>query len=255
MERKYRSLSIVIIVKNEEKNIDRCLNSVLPIADDIVVVDSYSTDKTEEICRKYNVNFIMHEWEGYAGTKNYANLQAKYDWILSLDADEVLSKELQESIINAKLSQKFDFYRIKRRTNYCGKWIKFTDWNPDIKIRLFNRQKSKWIGNHVHEKLVIEDYSGKMPLLEGHCYHYSINSIEAHIAQVNKFSSLSALDLYEKDKRPTYGKLIFSPLMIFIKSYIIKGGFRDGIYGLAISIISSHARFLRILKLFELRKG
>ena len=141
-------LSVVIITYNEERNIGRCLDSIKDIADDIVVVDSFSTDKTEEICIPYNVNFIKRSWEGYSLTKNFANKQAKHDWIFSIDADEALSEELKHSIMQAKKIGINQTYEICRLTNYCGHWIRHSGWYPDIKLRIFDRGTSDWQTGH-----------------------------------------------------------------------------------------------------------
>ena len=139
-------LSVVIITKNEDKNIGRCIESVQNIADEIVVIDSFSTDKTEEICKKHQVVFIKHAFEGHIEQKNFALTCAKYKHVLSLDADEALSEELQKSIVQAKADFSKDGYFLNRMTNYCGKWIKHSGWYPDRKLRLFDKTKGQWGG-------------------------------------------------------------------------------------------------------------
>ena len=134
-------ISAVIITFNEEKNIGRCLDSIKDLVDDIVVVDSFSSDATESICEKHNVNFIQRKWEGYSATKNFANQQAKFSWVLSLDADEALSVELKKTIQELKKGTELKTCSFNRLTNYCGSWIKHCNWYPDKKVRLFNRDK------------------------------------------------------------------------------------------------------------------
>lgn len=248
-----RQLSAVIITYNEEQNIERCLKSLLGIADEIVVVDSYSTDKTKEICLNYHVNFFEHTWEGYSEQKNYGNSMAKFDWILSLDADEALSPELQQSLTAIKIEGNEFFYRICRLTNYCGTWIKHGGWYPDIKLRLFDRTQSCWEGK-IHEKLnnVLER---KKPLLKGDCYHYSYYTIEGHKAQALKFSQMAAIDLFEKGKNAGWIKILLSTIHKFIKGYFFKLGFLDGLAGLNIAIISANAVYLKYRKLMLLNAG
>ena len=150
-------LSVVIITFNEEKNIARCLESVKDIADEIVVVDSFSKDKTEEICRGYGVKFIEHKFEGHIEQKNYASSQATYQHVLSLDADEALSDELKESIIKVKNDWNGYGYSMNRLTNYCGKWIHHCGWYPDTKIRLMDKSKGKWDGDNPHDQFIMQD--------------------------------------------------------------------------------------------------
>lgn len=245
-----KNLSVVIITFNEERNIARCLNSVKEIADDIVIVDSGSTDKTEEICKTFNVNFIKQSWLGYSEQKNFANQQALYDWIFSLDADEELSSELIQSIKEAKQQDKEIYYKINRLTNYCGKWIKHGGWYPDIKLRIFNRTNSKWIGI-IHETLTNEKNIPGV-LLKGNCNHYTYYNKEEHIAQARKFSDLAAQDLFEKGKKVFPLNFIFSPIIKFIRNYFLLAGFLDGAYGFRIACISAKAAYWKYAKLKQL---
>lgn len=255
-------LSVVIITFNEEKNIGRCLESIQGIADDVVIVDSFSTDATESISKKYNVNFISRKWEGYSATKNFANAQAKYDWVLSLDADEALSEELKKSILKAKEGKELKTYKFHRLTNYCGSWIKHCGWYPDTKIRIFDRRITKWEGI-IHEKLVI-DFSPidsaqgdklemtKGVLLNGDCLHYSYYTIEQHLLQVDKFSTLAAQNLFEKGKKASLLQLWLSPVVKFISDYFLKLGILDGAAGFTICKISAKHSYLKYKKLREL---
>lgn len=247
-----RRLSVVIITLNEERNIARCLSSVKEIADDIVVVDSGSTDRTEEICRQYGVNFVVRRWNGYSDQKNFANLQAKHDCILSIDADEELSPELIQSIKEAKNKEEIAYYKINRLTNYCGKWIKHGGWYPDIKLRIFDRNLSHWEGS-IHETLTNEK-NIPIVLLNGNCNHYTYYNLTEHIAQANKFSELSAQDMFQRGKKHGFIKLFISPLAKFFRNYIMRTGFLDGIYGLAIACISAQAVFWKYAKLKQLNK-
>ncbi|MBL7883467.1 MAG: glycosyltransferase family 2 protein [Bacteroidia bacterium] len=240
-------LSIVIITFNEEKNIERCLLSVQKIADDIVVLDSFSTDATASICNKYSVNFIQRKWEGYSASKNFANAQAKYDWVLSLDADETLSETLADAIRKLKQGEELCTAKFNRLTNYCGKWIKHCGWYPDTKVRLFDRRTTHWEGI-IHEQLIVN--SNKPILhLKGDCLHYSYYTIEQHYAQTEKFSSLAAQSLFEKGKKATFIKLYISPAVKFFTDYFIKLGILDGGAGFTICRISAYTTFLKYKKL------
>ncbi len=223
-------ISAVIITKNEERNIERCLISLRGIADEIVVVDSFSTDETENICRKHNVRFFQKEWLGYAKQKNYANSLAEYDMIFSIDADEALSPQLQETILRIKES---DFVgkagELNRLVNYCGKWIHHSGWYPDKKIRLFNRNAARWTGE-IHETLSFSQ-SIDLVRLEGDLYHYSYYSIEEHIRQTDKFTTLAADDEFKKGKKVSFASLYIKPRWKFVRDFIINLGFLDGYYG------------------------
>ncbi|MCX6295344.1 MAG: glycosyltransferase family 2 protein [Bacteroidetes bacterium] len=243
-------LSVVIITFNEEKNIGRCLESIQDIADDVVVVDSFSTDTTESICKKYNVNFIQHNWEGYSDTKNFANAQAKFDWVLSLDADEALSEDLKRSIIKIKEEKELKTYKFNRLTNYCGSWINHCGWYPDTKIRIFDRRMTKWEGI-IHEKLMINSKQDAI-LLNGDCLHYSYYSLEQHYQQTEKFSTLAAQNMFEKGKKVSPLKMWMSPVVKFLSDYFLKLGFLDGAAGFTICRISAYTSFLKYKKLRKL---
>lgn len=243
-------LSVVIITFNEEKNIERCLLSVQGIADDIVVLDSFSNDQTEAICKKYNVNFISRKWEGYSPSKNFANAQAKYDWILSLDADEALSDELKRSILDLKAKEELSTAKFNRITNYCGSWIKHGGWYPDTKIRLFDRRITQWTGI-IHEEL---SFSKQVDVLHlnGDCLHYSYYTIEQHYQQAEKFTTIAAKDLFEQKKKASLIKLYISPVVKFFRDYIFKLGYMDGAAGFTVARISAYATYLKYKKLNDL---
>jgi glycosyltransferase involved in cell wall biosynthesis len=243
-------LSVVIITFNEEKNIGRCLESVQGIADDIVVLDSFSTDQTEAICKKFNVNFIQRKWEGYSASKNFANSQAKYDWVLSLDADEAPSEELKRSILEAKKGTELKTFKFHRLTNYCGSWIKHCGWYPDTKIRIFDRRITRWEGL-IHEKLVIDSKEPAI-LLKGDLLHYSYYTIGQHYAQTEKFSTLAAEDMFKRGKKVSVLKLWFSPAIKFFSDYFLKLGILDGAAGFTICRISAYTSYLKYRKLKQM---
>lgn len=247
-------LSVVFISFNEEKNIERSLLSVREIADEIVVVDSYSTDGTKEICAKYEVRFIEHEFQGYVEQKNFAALQASNDLVLSLDADEVPDKKLIESISAVKMNWQYDGYYMNRLNNYCGTWIRHGTWYPNRKLRLWNRKKGKWGGFNPHDRF--EMISGSnIGLLKGDLLHYSYDSIEAHVAQFNRFTTLSAIEMHNAGKKGTLINIYFSPLMHFLRGFFLRLGFLDGYYGIMICLINPFATYLKYLKLRQLNKG
>ncbi len=245
-------ISAVIITFNEEKNIERCLRSLEGIADDIVVVDSFSSDQTAEICTKFKVNFISHAWEGYSRSKNFGNEQAKHDWILSLDADEALTDELKASLGKLKTENAFQTASFNRLTNYCGKWVKHGGWYPDKKVRFFNRKTTQWQG-HLHEELISNPPQNILHL-PGDCLHYSYYNREQHYQQLENFTSIAANELYSKGAKAKWHKLIFSPLVKFIRDYFMKLGFLDGYTGFTIARISAYATYLKYHKLSLLQK-
>ncbi|MCO6500960.1 MAG: glycosyltransferase family 2 protein [Vicingus serpentipes] len=240
-------LSVVIITFNEEKNIKRCLDSVVGIADDIVVVDSFSTDNTKQICESYpQMNFIQTEWKGYSATKNYANQQAKHIYILSLDADEVVSSKLKESV--QQLSALEGVYEFNRLTNYCGKWIKHCGWYPDKKVRIFPKDKVSWKGDYVHETLNIPK-TMSTNFLKGDLMHYSFYTVEEHLQQIEKYATLKAQQMFDKGKRPNFIDVFVSPMFKFLKTFLFKLGVLDGRYGYIICKNSAYAQRLKYEKL------
>ncbi|MFO8088025.1 MAG: glycosyltransferase family 2 protein [Bacteroidales bacterium] len=246
-------LSAVIITFNEERNIARCLDSLQDVADEILVVDSYSTDQTKSICLQYKVRFLENNFEGHIQQKNYAMNQAGSDMILSLDADEALSDELKKSIQEIKNDKKAEqiAFAMNRRTNYCGQWIYHSGWYPDRKIRLWNRLSGEWGGVNPHDKVVL-DSNVKIVRLKGDLLHYSFYSIDEHIAQINKFTTISALEMVERPKSLVLLKMIFSPGVRFFRDYFLKSGFRDGLRGYIICRNAAYSRFLRYAKLYQL---
>lgn len=247
-------LSAVIITKNEAKNIGRCLDSLKDVANDIVVVDSGSTDRTEEICKEKGARFHYHEWEGYKEQKNFANSLAQHPLILSIDADEALSEDLRVSILNIKQAPEADGYVMNRMTNYCGKWIRYSGWYPDRKLRLFNRDKFEWGGEKIHEVVIAREEDNKVVRLKGDLHHYSYYSISEHIAQANHFTDLTAELAVEKGKKAGIIKILFSPVIKFIRDYIFKLGFLDGYYGYVVCRISAQATFMKYSKIRQIRK-
>lgn len=247
-------LSAVIISYNEEKNIVRCLKSLECLADEILVVDSYSTDRTEEICREFGVRFVQHKFESHIQQKNRALYLAKNDYVLSLDADEELSEDLQKSILEIKKNWKYDGYLLKRKTSYTNsrdpRDVRFVE----RKIRLWDRRKGVWGGINPHDT-VIMDIDSRLGLLKGDMLHYSYFSIDAHRKKADYFSSISANSLFTSGKRSNWLKIIFSPFWKFVRSYIFRLGILDGKHGFRICISSALGAYLKYRKLKQLNSG
>lgn len=247
------TLSVVIITFNEELNILRCLQSVEGVADEIIVVDSGSTDHTIDICKSRNVKVMYQEFLGYIEQKNFAMDQASSEWVLSLDADEALSPKLKSSIQQALANPSASGYLMNRLTNFCGHWVKHSGWYPDRKLRLYQNGKGTWGGVNPHDHFDL--FEGKPASLQGDLLHYSYNTISDHIKQIDRFSTIGAKAMYEKGMSSSIAKIIYKPIARFLKNYIVWSGFRDGLTGFIIAKNSAHAVFLKYLRLYYLQKG
>lgn len=245
-------ISAVIITLNEERNIERCIKSLLNVADEIVIVDSGSTDKTVEIAKQFNAIVINQKWLGYGPTKNLGHEKASFEYILSIDADEALSDELIRSIQNIK-SNLNAAYSFNRLTNYCGKWIKHSGWYPDTKVRLFPKSIVKWNASEVHEELELQNI--KIQHLHGDLLHYSYYSIIQHVEKSVHYGKLAGKHLFDKGKTPSFFKIIFSPFVRFLKDYFIRLGFLDGAYGFFIAITAAYSIFIKYFYHFQLYKN
>lgn len=242
-----QGLSVVLITFNEGHHIAKCLKAVQAVADEIVVIDSGSTDDTIEVCKAYGARVINLTWSGYSAQKNFGNNQTSLDWILSIDADEVLNETLIQSILKWKRNPQAACF--KRMTNYCGTFIKHGGWYPDVKVRLFNKQETQWEGT-IHE--VLRGLSKENTfLLEGDCLHYSYYSVQQHYAQAEKFTTIQAEDLFQQGKKSPWYKRIFSPISKFVVDYFFRLGFLDGKAGFTVARISAYATFLKYKKLHE----
>lgn len=247
-------ISVAIITFNEEKNIERCISSVKDIADEIVVVDSFSKDKTEEICKALKVKFIQHPFEGHIQQKNYAIDQCSGDFVLSLDADEALSEELKTSILSVKKEGvKSDSYQFNRLSNYCGHWVKHCGWYPDTKVRLIKKGTAKWGGVNPHDELQPAEPKNTL-YLKGDLLHYTINTREDHYKQVEYFTTIAAKEAFLKGKRSNWIIIIAKSAFKFFRDYIIKLGFLDGKTGFHISRISAYATYRKYFKILLLQK-
>jgi glycosyltransferase involved in cell wall biosynthesis len=224
------------------------------VADEVVVLDSFSKDKTEEICRSLGASFYQHAFDGHIQQKNRAITYATSPYILSLDADEALDKKLVASILAVKKNWTHDAYEMNRLTNYCGKWIRHCGWYPDRKLRLWDSRKGAWTGINPHDRYEMQPGSTQKHI-EGDILHYSYYTIAEHYKQVEYFTTISAKAYFEKGKRSGWLKMVLSPAVKFFRDYFIKLGILDGKYGFIVSRISAYATYLKYKKLRDLQHG
>lgn len=247
-------ISGVIITFNEEKHIERCINSLQNLCDEVIVVDSFSTDQTKPICQKLGVKFFTHPFAGHIEQKNYAMSLAKHDFVLSLDADEALSDKLQHSIAQIKNASMHSAYSFNRLTNYCGHWVRHCDWYPDVKVRLWRKDLGHWGGVNPHD--IVELNAGIMPHhLKGDLLHYSYDTISSHIDQTNKFTTIAARALFKQNKKSSVFKIFTRPPLKFLKDYFLRLGFLDAHYGFIICFINALSALLKYSKLYELQRN
>lgn len=247
-------ISGVIITYNEERNIKACIESLHGIVDEVVVVDSFSTDNTQKICEELGVKFIQHKFFGHIEQKNYAMEQASYDVVLSLDADERVSEQMKAAVLEVKQNWEFDGYIFARLNNYCGAWLK-RSWYPDKKLRLWDRRKGKWGGTNPHDKVVMQD-GATSKKLKGDLVHYAYDNLEEHFEQVKKFAVIAANAKFEKGKKANFVfHLILSPWYKFFRKYILRLGFLDGYYGFIFSAVTAYLNFLKYSRLWELNRN
>lgn len=248
-------LSVVIITYNEERNIARCLDSVQQVADEIVVVDSYSTDRTRELAASRGARVLQHVFEGHIEQKNWAAAQARYPFILSLDADEALDAELQQSIREVKTRPIPGAYSMNRLSHYGGQWIRHSGWYPDRKLRLWAAGTGRWTGINPHDRFELYDNQALTNRLSGHLLHYSYYTLSEHILRANQYSLIAARALYRQGKSIARPMIILKALARFIKAFVIKGGFRGGIYGWIICSTAAYEVFLKYSRLYLLHQG
>jgi glycosyltransferase involved in cell wall biosynthesis len=248
-------LSGVIITFNEDKNIKKCLQSLVNVVDEIVVIDSYSTDNTKSICSTYNVKFIEQKFLGYVEQKNFALTQASNDFIVSLDGDEALSETLQKSIIALKNNWNFNGYYCNRFNNFCGQWIKHSDWYPNKKLRVFDKRKAQWKGINPHDTIVLNDTNDKTGNLKGDILHWTYQTYSEFNQKTEYFSTIAAKAYYDLGKKAPFWKIVFNPTWAFFKAYVLRLGFLDGLNGFVICIQTANITFLKYTKLKELIKN
>lgn len=247
-------LSVVIITLNEEDRIEDTLKSCTEIADEIVVVDGYSTDRTVEIAEKYEAKIYKNQFIDFGSQKNFALDKAENQWVLNLDSDERISEMLEKEVRELKQIPEKEIdeagFLIKRKTFYLGRWIKHSGWYPDRKLRLFRKDKSRWQGR-IHEGLILE---GKTKKIEGDILHYTYRNITDHINRLNRYSHMQAEDIARKKKKLLFLRALLLPPVTFIRFYLWKLGILDGLPGLVIALVSSWATAMKYLKAIEMRR-
>jgi glycosyltransferase involved in cell wall biosynthesis len=248
-------ISATIITFNEQENIRAACESV-SWADEIIVVDSESTDATREIARECGANVIMRPWPGFAAQKQFAVDQARNDWILSLDADERVSEKLSNSIQdlrNGSSEKLADAYSIARRAFYQGKWIRGGGWYPDRQLRLFNRSSGSWEPRHIHESFKLKP-GATVSSLHGDILHYTSSNAAHHHRMIGeRYAPLSARQMFEEGRRTSPVKIATAAPAAFVRAYVLKGGFRDGLAGVTIASFAAHHAFLKHLMLWEMQ--
>jgi glycosyltransferase involved in cell wall biosynthesis len=244
-------ISATLITCNEEQNIADALRSIA-WADEIIVVDSGSSDSTLDICRQFTDRILHRDWIGYVDQKNFAVKNARNDWIFSLDADERSSPELSGEIRElARNGFESKGYRIPRLTNFMGRWIRHGDWYPDYQLRLFNRRFGKWEGGRVHESFRLSENSG---LLKGDIHHYTYRSLSEYLKRLETYTALAANDYQQRGEKTTPLKLLGNPTGAFIKAYLLKRGFLDGTPGFMVAVMGAVSVFFKYAKLWELQR-
>ena len=245
-------ISAVIITKNEATNIRRCISALQNVASEVLVIDAHSSDDTVKIAKKMGATVIQKKWLGYGANKNFGNQIAAYDWILSIDADEVLSEELIQSIQQLVLNP-HQVYAISRLVNYMGQWVYYSGWYPDWKVRLFHKATVQWEERSlVHEQLLIPT-TKTIVRLKGELYHYSYKSEEDHWNKIEQYAQLAALQMAQRNRHSNFLKLYASPIARFFKTYFLKKGFMDGKLGWKISCRNAYLvhRKYQILRTME----
>ncbi len=248
-------ISSIIIAKNEESNIQRCIQSQLECIDDIAVyIDKSSSDKTLEFVKEFpGVRYEIIEWLGFSKTKQYALSKCKFEWVLWIDADEAVRDELKnELILFKKSTPRFTAYKIARRAYFLNKWIKHSGWYPDYVTRLFNKSGAVFSESRVHEHLIIDGSVGKM---KGDLDHFTDPNIHHYYKKFNRYTSLAAEELNIKKRRVRITDILFRPVFIFLKMYIFKRGFLDGLEGFLLAAFSANYVLTKYSKLWELSKN
>jgi glycosyltransferase involved in cell wall biosynthesis len=244
-------LSVVIITHNEAADVAAALQSAA-WADERIVVDSHSTDATAEIARRLADRVEIRDWPGYAAQKNYAASIARHDWILSLDADERVTPDLAREIEGVLGGEPpHAGYRIPRVSWHLGRWIRSTDWYPDLQLRLYDRRAARWTGQYVHESVAA---GGSVGRLRGELQHYPYRDIAEHLDTIDRYTTLAARQLHERGRRAGALRLATHPPLAFLRNYVARGGFRDGVPGLVISSLNAYYVFLKFAKLWELER-
>jgi glycosyltransferase involved in cell wall biosynthesis len=245
-------LSVTIITKDEESDIGAALESVA-WADEVIVVDAESTDRTVSIARQYTDRVVVRSWPGYVAQKNFAASLASHDWILSVDADERVTPALAREVRDAiDRSGGHAAYRIPRVTWHLGRWIRSTDWYPDYQTRLYDRRVAEWTGKYVHEAVRVRGTIGQ---LRGELQHFAYRDIADHLETIDRYTTYAARQMHESGRRVGMWQIAGHPLLAFLRNYVAHAGFRDGVPGLVVSALNSYYVFLKFTKLWEIQTG
>jgi glycosyltransferase involved in cell wall biosynthesis len=241
-------LTVTVITRDEASNIGAALDTVA-WADEVLVVDSGSTDDTVAIARERGARVVVREWPGFSAQKNFAAAEASNDWVLSVDADERVTTDLAaeiRSLLAAEPAARA--YSVPRVSCYLGRWIRTTDWYPDRQARLYNRRAARWTGDYVHERLAVD---GPQAALGGELQHHPYLDISHHLRTMDRYTTLAASQMLAQGRRAGAAGLLARPLGAFLRNYVLHGGWRDGGVGLTVSILNSYYVFLKFAKLRE----
>lgn len=245
-------LSVIIITKNEAANIRACLESVA-WADEIIVVDSGSSDATAEICGEFDARVYKHDWQGFGKQKNRALGYATHEWVFSIDADERVTPELRAAIeaVLRKDDDACSAYRVSRLSSYCGRFMRHSGWYPDHIVRLFRRAAAHFSDDLVHERLLVEGQIGE---LDGELLHYAFDNLEEVLRKVDHYSSAGAAMLHRRGRSASLGGAVLRGLWSFLRTYVMRGGFLDGREGFMLAVSNAEGTYYRYLKLMLLNK-
>jgi glycosyltransferase involved in cell wall biosynthesis len=242
------ALTVTIITLNEAAHIAAAIESV-SFADEVLVVDSHSTDDTAAIARNAGARVIERDWPGYIAQKNFAAGEASHDWILSLDADERVTPQLADEIRGLLgATPACGGYRVPRLSRYLGRWIRSTDWYPDYQLRLYDRRQAEWGGRYVHESVRARGTVGD---LHGNLLHYTYRDVSHHLQTIDRYTTLAARQMFEDGRRAGLRHLCLNPVAAFVRNYVLRGGFRDGRVGFIVSLLNSYYVLLKFVKLWE----
>lgn len=245
-------LSVTVITLNEAAHIDACLASAA-WADELLVIDSGSTDGTPDLARARGARVIVRDWPGYSAQKNTAAAEAAHDWILSLDADERVTPELGAEIRELLASEPTAAgYRMPRVTWHLGRWIRTTDWYPDLQLRLYDRRRARWRARRVHESV---ETDGPVGRLRHELQHYAYRDIAHHHMTMDRYTSLAAAEMHDAGRRAGVADLVLHPPVAFLRNYVLRRGFVDGVPGLIVSAMNAHYVFLKFAKLWALDRA
>ncbi len=243
-------LTAIIPTYNEEDNIEECLKSV-DFADEIIVVDSFSTDRTPEIAKKYATKFVQHEYGYSARQKNWIIPQAKYEWILLVDADERVTPQLREEILRELESPRYDAYWIRRRNFFWNKEIRYGSWGRDKVIRLFRRDLSRYEDKEVHAEIIVD---GKVGFLKEKLLHYTYKGLDDYLKRLNRYSVWGANQRLKEGWKGRWYHVVLYPPFTFLRNYVVNLGFLDGLEGFVVEALNSYYVFLKYLRLWEKTK-